>query len=54
MVVMYIAGEGVADYCVGVADYYVGVADYYVGMAAAGRGVELGYSASIQTSLAIG
>ena len=47
MVVMYIAGEGVADYCVGVAGYYVGVA-------AAGRGVELGYSASIQTCLAIG
>ena len=47
MVVMYIAGEDVADYCVGVADYYVGVA-------AAGRGVELGYSASIQTCLAIG
>ena len=47
MVVMYIAGEDVADYCVGVADYYVGVT-------AAGRGVELGYSASIQTCLAIG
>ena len=40
MVVIYIAGEGVADYCEGVA--------------AAGRGVELGYSASIQTCLAIG